>query len=293
MTDPTTALRALGWRIDQTHPLSAAVRDFQRGWNLGAALAVDGNAGPATRAALELSYARNQAGKPDFSPSFSAREFRCPCQRYTSTGFPWADCPRIWMRRGAVIMAERFRSLVGPFTPDRACRCPRENARVGGVSTSQHLYGNALDVPVYAVTVEQVKALGVVSGIGYYVSSTGRAYPRHIDTRHLGDNTTGSTVARPAVWNYGALRSTPLTPRPGTTTPLTDWSDMATRDEIKQAFREVLAERDTARKLFTGHNIMVDPDNPTGDRVTPSTVIEKAATYAKAAATTTEPEVTS
>ena len=51
MTDPKVALAALGWRVDTTARLAQAVKDFQRGWNLGAALAVDGDPGPKTRAA--------------------------------------------------------------------------------------------------------------------------------------------------------------------------------------------------------------------------------------------------
>lgn len=58
-----------------------------------------------------------------------------------------------------------------------------------------------------------------------------------------------------------------------------DWSDMATRDEIKQAIREVLAEPETARQLFTGHAICKDTRKgaPAGRRVAPSALLEEAA----------------
>jgi hypothetical protein len=57
--------------------------------------------------------------------------------------------------------------------------------------------------------------------------------------------------------------------------PPTDWSDVATRAEIQMAMREVLYERETARRLFTGHTVMTDPVS--GARVAPSSVIEKGA----------------
>lgn len=61
--------------------------------------------------------------------------------------------------------------------------------------------------------------------------------------------------------------------------PVKEWSDMATKEEIKQAVREVMAEEATAVELFTGHNIVQDTPNG-GDpapRVTPSTLLEAAA----------------
>jgi hypothetical protein len=76
------------------------------------------------------------------------------------------------------------------------------------------------------------------------------------------------------------------------TIPTPDWSDVATREEIKQAFREVLYERETARRLFTGHTILIDPrqDDP-AVRVAPSTVMEVAAKAALEAASPDTPEV--
>src|SRR5690606_33925802 len=115
------ALAAMGWRTNTAARLAQAIRDFQTGWNLGPALAIDGNAGPATRNALQVSMARRAVGLPDFSANFNAAEFACNC------GGTWADCRRIWIDRATVQVAEQWRALVGPFTPDRGCRCPREN----------------------------------------------------------------------------------------------------------------------------------------------------------------------
>lgn len=198
-------LATLGWRTDTADRLAQAVRDFQRGWNLGQALTADGNAGPLTQAALAESVARRHAGLPDLSANFSAREFACNCDGR------WADCRRIWTPRYVVRIAEQYRTLIGPYTPDRACRCPRENARVGGVSNSQHLYGLALDVPLYAVTAGQVETLGTVSGIGVYLWN-GRRYVRHIDARHLRGST--STPSNPATWDYGTAKAAPSTAQP-------------------------------------------------------------------------------
>ena len=203
MTDPKVALAALGWRVDTTARYGQAVKDFQRGWNLGAALAVDGDPGPKTRAALEVSLTRRAAGLPDFSAHFSAVEFQCNCGdggRTIAT-----DCARIWTPRSTVQMAERYRSIVGPYTPVRACRCARENRRVGGASRSQHLSGRGLDVPVYKVTPEQVRAAGIgATGVGYYPYGS-RRYVRHIDNRP------GGWVIP---WGYPGTPPTPLTPRP-------------------------------------------------------------------------------
>lgn len=64
------------------------------------------------------------------------------------------------------------------------------------------------------------------------------------------------------------------------TTPATNPEvDDMTRDELKAAIREVLAEEATARALWTGHPIVKDTRDPAAvDRVTPSTLLEAAAT---------------
>lgn len=193
-------LTALGWRTNTDARYRQAIRDFQAMWNLGPALSIDGNDGPATRAALAVSMARRAKGLPDISANFSAIEFQCNCGDSGRTIA--TDCRRIWTPRSTVQMAEKFRTLVGPFTPERACRCPRENARVGGAKSSQHLSGRGLDVPIYDVTVAQVRKATGCDGIGTY-GGNGRLYVRHIDNR-------GSW----AQWSYGSLKTTPIAPRP-------------------------------------------------------------------------------
>ena len=48
----STMLTALGWRTNTAARLTQAIKDFQRMWNLGAALSVDGIVGPKTRDAI-------------------------------------------------------------------------------------------------------------------------------------------------------------------------------------------------------------------------------------------------
>lgn len=207
MTDVKAALHSLGWRVDTTARLKQSIKDFQAMWNLGEPLAVDGVAGPATEGALAVSLIRKASGLGDISPNFSAVEFQCNCGEDGRTIA--TDCRRIWTPRSTVQMAERFRTLVGPYSPERACRCPRENKRVGGTSASQHLYGRGLDVPIYTCTVTQVRKATGCDGVGTY-EKNGRLYVRHIDNR-------GSW----AQWPYPYKPFTPLTPAPekATTTP--------------------------------------------------------------------------
>lgn len=137
----STMLTALGWRTNTSARLTQAIKDFQRMWNLGTALEVDGVLGPKTSAALRTSYGRRKDGKPDMSANFSAKEFACKC------GGKYPGCRRIWASRPLLQLAERVRKIKGSWSPLSACRCTRHNQYVGGASASKHLSGTAMDVP--------------------------------------------------------------------------------------------------------------------------------------------------
>lgn len=70
------------------------------------------------------------------SNNFDRIEFSCKC----GCGFDTVDVLLLQA-------AENARKYVGPFTPNSACRCVKYNKLVGGVSTSQHLFGKAIDIP--------------------------------------------------------------------------------------------------------------------------------------------------
>ncbi len=200
-----TDLATMGWDVSTSVKLLQATVDFQGIWNLGDALRVDGHAGELTLKAMAVSMARRKAGKPDISAHFNASEFACNCLKRRGTAY--ADCKRIWTPRSTVRLAEWWRSVVGPVSPVRAGRCPRENAFVGGAPKSYHLTGRALDWPVYSVTVATARKRA--TGVGYYTYTVGGKsvqYARHTDNR--------PTAVTPWPYPASSRPSKVLTPRP-------------------------------------------------------------------------------
>lgn len=192
-TQATAYLRELGWRIRTANELKQQVANFQRGWNLGPALKVDGLVGPATSAAIRKSVARKRAGLSDASAHFSFSEFACKC------GGKYASCTRIKILRVQIQRLERYRQLAGAFRPVSGYRCPDHNTAVGGAKNSQHMYGGSTDVP-QVLSWRKVRDLGVFAGIGY-VGATGQV--AHVDSRDVtGQNTTGGSPSRPTMWVY-------------------------------------------------------------------------------------------
>ena len=190
------AIVRLGWPA----LTEQAVRDFQRGWALGPALAVDGDAGPKTIEALQMSLARLNAGQPTASRYFSFSECACKCR--------YSDCRRIWVERGLLKAADSVRGELFPrgLAPGSVCRCRKHNtdiyrARGQKPTDSQHTYGRAMDPPPTAGLVA-ARRLGVLSGLGYKDTPRGRVLT-HFDVRHLatdGTNWTGSKLSDPAVF---------------------------------------------------------------------------------------------
>ena len=185
----TKGLRDLGF-LGST---GAMVANFQRGWNLGTALVVDGKYGPKTDAALSLSLTRMRGGKPTASANFSFREYKCKCNGRYST------CLGVWVLRGHLARMEAARrKLARPISIVSGCRCPSYNKSVGGASNSQHLYGVANDVSWPSYTV--VKGWRLFAGIGYKRATSATL---HVDSRDLGGhNTTRGTTTAPTIWVY-------------------------------------------------------------------------------------------
>lgn len=174
---------------------ATGLRNYQAAWNLGSALTIDGILGPLTRAALVTSLTRHTTGRGTISDHFSAREFACKCDG------KYQDCARVAVTRWQLRALEQLRTAAGrPLPIVSGYRCTQHNRAVGGAPNSQHRNGSACDVPPM-LTLAQVRALGVFSGIGYQ-SRTGLVV--HVDTRHAAPskNTTSGTTARPTVWSY-------------------------------------------------------------------------------------------
>ena len=129
-----------------------AVEDFQRSYGIS----VDGVAGAETDKALRhaVAYGMPEDGEPDegqvVKPQtgtfwdeikhFTRDEafISCPCGK--CGGFP-AE-PTEALIRAADAVREHFGA---PLIPTSTVRCPEHNAAVGGVKTSRHLAGRAMD----------------------------------------------------------------------------------------------------------------------------------------------------
>jgi hypothetical protein len=196
----------------------ATTREVQRllrrcGWPLE----VDGIKGPRTRRAIR-DFKRGYAFRPSFRRfgsrvgPFTTRRLRRSARlggrasrhfwfvefasltRGNCRGNSWIE-----VKRELVRGLERYRRLARrPVPVVSGFRDPEKNRCVGGARNSQHLYGNAADIPP-VLGLGPVRSLRVFSGIGVQRSS-GRV--RHVDVRHVGPNPTGGTPRSPTVWFY-------------------------------------------------------------------------------------------
>lgn len=193
----TTILRNLGWRVRTSGERTQVIQHFQQGWNLGPKLDADGLVGSRTTAALLLSEKRRRAGQPTASAHFSFAEFACNCHG------GYSSCPRIWIRRELLASLEVLRThfYPGGLTVASGCRCAAHNKAVGGVGSSQHLFGAACDVPyVKGCSAKALAQLRIFAGIGRS-GSTGLV--RHVDRRDVsGHNTTSGGLRQPTQWVY-------------------------------------------------------------------------------------------
>jgi hypothetical protein len=185
--DVQRALKTLGWPVDADGSFGPktfeAVQDFQRAfawWDL----VVDGHANVKTHEALQ--HALDADGR--CSLNFKFIEFK-------SKGNGW-----IRVHRDLVRGLEEYRELVAaPVAVVSGYRDKAHNTKVGGAPSSQHLYGNAVDLNPVVASVA-VKKLACFSGLGIQ-KATGLV--RHVDVRHVGPNTTGGTRLNPTIWFYG------------------------------------------------------------------------------------------
>lgn len=142
----------------------AAVRRFQRAEGLG----VDGIAGSKTQAALKDAVWQDRFAKDNTVPSsgqphdktgtfwdsikyFTRDEpyIACPCGR--CGGFPVEPAEKL-MR-----LADAVREAAGkPMVPTSTVRCDAHNAEVGGVATSRHRLGHAMDFVIPGMTANQI-----------------------------------------------------------------------------------------------------------------------------------------
>lgn len=182
-------LKRIGWplTIDGSygHATRSAIKEFQAGYGK-AQLLVDGYCGPTTQKYLKRCVTEN--GKTGEFFTF---------QEFASKGNGWIKVDRELVR--ALDITRRH---FGPIAILSGYRDVSHNRRVGGQPNSQHLYGNAVDLrflrrPVKHTELDDLK---VFSGIGYRRSD---GVVLHADVRHMGPNTTKSSIHRPARWIYG------------------------------------------------------------------------------------------
>lgn len=143
---------------------------------------VDGYAGPQTWTALAHAIANNLG---------CGRHFRFA--EFNSKGDGWIKVNRVLVRG-----LDSYRDRYGPTPVVSGYRDPAHNRKVDGKPNSQHLYGNAADIPAVAA-LGAVKNLRLFSGIGVR-RSDGKVV--HVDVRHAGPNTTGGTPDNPTAWYY-------------------------------------------------------------------------------------------
>jgi hypothetical protein len=180
-------------------------------------IAIDGIKGPRTRRALR-DFKRGYAFRPSFrrygprvGPFTTRRLRRSARLGGRASAHFWfvefasltrGDCKGngwIEVKKELARGLERYRRLAGrPVPIVSGFRDPGKNQCVGGASNSQHLYGNAADIPP-VMALQRVRSLRVFSGIGV-LRATGRV--RHVDVRHVRPNPTRGTPRNPTIWFY-------------------------------------------------------------------------------------------
>jgi hypothetical protein len=182
-------LVAIGWPLTvdgQVGPQTTrALKDFRRGWAGTHEMAQDAHLSDYARFALRWSAARGGA-MGTLAPHFKYREFASKRTRWIRT------------HRQLVLGLEKARSHLG--RPIGVLSAYRDYTVPGQATDSQHTHGNAIDPTQPMGNPQEIKSLRVFSGIGH-----GPHGVRHVDVRHVGPNTTGSTPGKPAEWSYATV----------------------------------------------------------------------------------------
>lgn len=145
-------------------------------------LKVDGICGPSTQAKLREMIANGEelpktaAEEPTATGTFwdeieylDREEFRCKCGGKYCNGYPHEPDERM------VRIADQLRKNLGvPITIVSGLRCRTWNAIQGGVSNSQHMYGEAADIYAKGVSQPRVEAeLDKIGGVRYHYAIKG------------------------------------------------------------------------------------------------------------------------
>lgn len=100
---------------------------------------------------------------------FTREEFKCKCGGKYCNGYPSEPDERM------VRIADQLRKNLGvPITIVSGLRCKTWNAIQGGVSNSQHMYGEAADIYAKGVSQPSVEAeLDKIGGVRYHYAIKG------------------------------------------------------------------------------------------------------------------------
>lgn len=167
-----------------TEECRVACRAFQEDFQ---GIKVDGYGGPETDKALRHAVAydmfRTTISKTetvdkeiettetwwDDIEFFDRSEFKCKCGGKYCNGYPAEPDERM------VRIADQLRKNLGvPITIISGLRCKTWNAIQGGVSNSQHMYGEAADIYAKGVSQSRVEAeLDKIGGVRYHYAITG------------------------------------------------------------------------------------------------------------------------
>ena len=100
---------------------------------------------------------------------FDREEFRCKCGGKYCNGYPAEPDERM------VRITDQLRKNLGvPITIISGLRCKTWNAIQGGVSNSQHMYGEAADIYAKGVSQSRVEAeLDKIGGVRYHYAIKG------------------------------------------------------------------------------------------------------------------------